>query len=214
MPTLAWAWFDHVPTHGHASVAMPPGMRYHARMRTEHEDRHPRHYTAAIRALLRYALVLLVVGLLSGVSFQESSKKMSLSDAPGRLRHIDATLNLALVHGHIFVTGVLLPIAMAGMLHLGRAHGGGTVSGRALKWTVYTYLPCVSVAVGLMLYKGYHILLSARWGESDMAVIDAALFGGSKTLRHGIYGLSHVGMAVGLCIFAWSLWRSLRAKPA
>ena len=117
----------------------------------ERESPYPRHYTTAIRALLRYSLILLVVGLLSGVAYQESVKKISLTHAPDGLRYWDATLRIALVHGHLIVTGFLIPVAMAGMLHMARAHGGGEVSRRALGWAVGTYLPFVRVTVGLML---------------------------------------------------------------
>lgn len=183
-------------------------------MMTDRESPYPRHYNTAIRALLRYALVLLVVGLLSGVAYQESVKKIDRTPTPDGLSYWDVALHLALVHGHIIVTGFLIPVALAGMLHLARAHGGSEVSPRALRWAVGTYLPFVTLTVGLMLYKGYHVLLAVRAGEADMAQIDATLFAGSAALRHGLYGFSHVGMAFGLCMFAWCLWRSLRVKGA
>ena len=172
----------------------------------------PMHYTAAIRTLLRFGLVMIVVGLLSGVAFQESSKKMSLTPPVGELTHLDAVLHLALVHGHILVTGVLFPIAMACVLYLARACGGAEVSRRALRWIVNMYVPFVSASMLLMLYKGYHVLLSARAGMTDMREIDSNLFAGSKALRHGLYGFSHVGMAFALFMFSWCVWRSLRTK--
>lgn len=172
----------------------------------------PLHYIAAIRTLLRFGLVMVVVGLLSGIAFQESSKKMSLTPPVGEVTHLDAVLNLALVHGHILVTGVLFPIAMACVLYLARACGGMDVSRRALRWIVSTYLPFVSASILLMLYKGYHVLLSVRAGLTDMNQIDGNLFAGNKALRHSLYGLSHGGMAFALCLFSWCVWRSLRTK--
>lgn len=180
---------------------------------TERDASHPPHHTRAIRTLLRFALVFLVVGLLSGVAFQESVKKLGRRTGDG-LTHWDATLHLALVHGHMIVTGVLLPIALAGMLHLARSHGGHPLGPRALAWSLYTLLPGVVATCGLMLYKGYHTLLAARSGEVDMAQIDVALFAGGKALRHSLYGISHVGLALGLGIFAVCLWRSLRKADA
>ncbi len=172
----------------------------------------PMHYTAAIRTLLRFGLVMVVVGLLSGIAFQESSKKMNLTPPVGGLTHLDAVLNLALVHGHILVIGVLFPIAMACVLYLARVCGGAEVSRRALRWIVNMYLPFVSASILLLLYKGYHVLLSARAGMTDMSQIDGNLFAGSKMLRHSIYGLSHSGMAFALCMFSWCVWRSLKTK--
>lgn len=179
---------------------------------TDHEPPYPRHYASAIRVLLRYALVMLVVGLLSGIAFQESAKRIDRTPTPSGLGYWDAALRLALVHGHILVTAVLFPIAMASMLHMARACGGAEVSRRALKWAVNIYLPFVTLTVGLMLYKGYHVLLAARAGATDLGRIDADFFGGSKAVRHAVYGLSHGGMALGLCLFAWCVWRSLKKK--
>lgn len=176
-------------------------------------DKHsvlPAHYTAAIRSLLRFALIMVIIGLLSGIAFQESSKKMTLAPSTGGLSHLDAVLPLALVHGHILVIGVLFPVAMASVLYLARTCGGSEVSRRALRWTVGVYVPFVSVSVALMLYKGYHVLLSARAGVTDMARIDGEFFAGSRVLRNGLYGLSHAGMGLALCVFVWCMWRSLR----
>ncbi len=179
---------------------------------TEHEFPYPHYYASAIRRLLRYALFMLVIGLLSGIAFQESVKRIDRTPSPNGLSYWDAALRLALVHGHILVTAVLFPIAMASVLHLARAYGGAEVSRRALKWAVNTYLPFVTLTVGLMLYKGYHVLLAVRAGATDMAQIDADFFGGGRAMRHAVYGLSHGGMALGLCLFAWCVWRSLKGK--
>lgn len=175
---------------------------------------YPAHYTKAVRTLLRFAVIMLVFGLLTGIAFQESAKRFTPSSAPGGLTRWDASLDLALVHGHVFVTGVLMPVAMAAMLHLARRHGGREVGPKALAVAVWAYIPFVSIAIALMLCKGYHVLLAARRGVTDMTEIDATFMGGIKALRHAIYGLSHTGMAIGLCVFAWCIWRSLKSKPA
>jgi len=120
---------------------------------------------------------MVIVGLLVGVSFQESSKKLPFSDAPAGV-HLESIIQLALVHGHVFTMGVLLPLAAA--------------------------------SLALHLYKGYHVLLMARAGERDLAVIDAAFMGGSHLARLGIYALVHAGMGVTLGVFVVLLWRSLK----
>ena len=169
----------------------------------------PAHYTAALRSLLRYAAAMTLFGLLCGVLFQESSKQLTHAEAPGGL-HLEAVLSLALVHGHVLVSATLIPIAMAAALLLARRAGGAEISARALSWLTRGYLPCVTLAVLLMLYKGYHVLISVRLGASDLDAIDAGYFGGLRALRHGVYGVVHVGMALGLGVFAVALWRSLR----
>ena len=186
---------------------------YHAAM-NEQKSRYPVHYTKTIRALLRFALVMLAIGVLSGVSYQESGKKVTHASVPEGMSRLEATLPLALVHGHVILIGVLLPVAMAGMLHLARAHGGSEISRRGLAWIVYTYLPAVSASLALMLYKSYYILLSVRGGKTDLGEIDAAFFGGSHAWRHGIYGFFHFWMGVGIFVFIWCVWRSLRSQRA
>jgi len=171
----------------------------------------PDHYRTATRTFLRFAIVMAIVGLLSGVLYQESGKKLDLGAVDPGLR-MHATIHLALVHGHIFITCVLLPLAMAGMLFLAAKVGGAPVGTRAVGFATRGYLPFVTATVVLMLYKGYHFLLKARGGDVSLAEIDASFFGGSSALRAGLYGLVHTGMAVTLVVFLVAVWRSLRGK--
>lgn len=172
----------------------------------------PDSYRRTLRILLRYAIVMAIVGLLIGVSYQESSKKLTLADTAAGF-HLEAVIHLALVHGHVFTIGVLLPLAMAGALLIARRAGGGEVSGRGLAWLVRGFLPLAAASLALQFYKGYHILLMARAGERDLAVIDHAFMGGVHVLRYGIYAVVHTGMGVSLGVFLVLLWRSLRASP-
>lgn len=173
----------------------------------------PAHYRSAIRTLLRFAAAMALFGLLCGVLFQESSKQLERAEAPGAL-HLEALLSLALVHGHVLVSATLIPIAMAAALVLALRAGGAEISPRALAWLTRGYLPCVTLAVLLMLYKGYHVLLSVRFGVTDLELVDARFFGGLKPLRHAVYGVVHVGMALGLGVFCVALWRSLGSARA
>jgi len=165
-------------------------------------------YRGALRALLRYAIVMAVVGLLTGLSFQESAKKLPLASAGAGL-HLEATIGLALVHGHVFTVGVLLPLALAGALLMARRAGGREVGGRALAWLVRGYLPAAAVTVALQLVKGYHVLLAVRGGNTDLAAIDHAFLGGNELLRYALFGLSHTVLGVCLTVFLVALWRSL-----
>lgn len=171
----------------------------------------PVHYRSAIRTLLRFAAAMALFGLLCGVLFQESSKRLEHAEAPSGL-HLEALLSLALVHGHVLVSATLVPIAMAAAAVLALRAGGAELSPRALAWLTRGYLPCVTLAVLLMLYKGYHVLLAVRFGASDLDAIDASFFGGLTPLRHAVYGVVHVGMAVGLGVYCVALWRSLGTR--
>jgi hypothetical protein len=125
-------------------------------------------YRDALRALLRYAIVMAIVGLLVGVAYQESAKKLSL-ETTGAGLHLEAVIGLALVHGHIFTIGVLLPLALAGALLMARRAGGREVGQRSLHWLVRGYLPAAAVTLVLQLVKGYHVLLAVRGGQTDLA---------------------------------------------
>lgn len=169
----------------------------------------PLHYRRSLATLLRFAACMTVVGLLSGVLFQESAKKLDHGElSPGL--YLAAAQRLGLLHGHVIVTSVLVPIAMAGALLIARRVGGRELGTKPLAWLTKGYLPLVCATLALMLYKGYHVLLAVRGGEADLAVIDESFFGGVIGARHGVYGLVHVGMAVSLSVFAIALWRSLR----
>jgi hypothetical protein len=169
----------------------------------------PPHYAQATRTVLRYAIVMTVIALLSGVAFQESSKKLPDAAVLAGLG-LDSSLNLALVHGHVMVAAVLVPIAMLGAAFLSRAAGGSEIKPLALKTLTRGYLPLVTITIALMLYKGYHVLLSVRGGEHDLLAIEASYFGGVTAARHAVYGVAHTGMFVALAFFLFGLWKSLR----
>ena len=168
----------------------------------------PASYRRALRTLIRYAIAMAIVGLLIGISYQESSKKLTHEMVPLGF-HLEAVIHLALVHGHVFVVGVLMPLAMAGALLLARKAGGREVSGRGLAFLTRGFLPFAAASLLLQLYKGYHILLMARAGERDLAVIDHAFMGGLHVLRYAVYGVVHTGMGLALGAFLVLLWRSL-----
>jgi len=168
----------------------------------------PDHYRAAVRTLLRFALVMTIVGLLAGVLFQESAKKLDLEAlSPGL--HVAAGRRLALVHGHVLVSAVLIPIAMAAALVLARAVGGRELTARPLSWLLRAYLPGACAMLALMLVKSYHLLLSVRGGDHDLAAIDEAFSFGAPLVRHLLYGAVHVTMAAGIGVFAVALFRSM-----
>jgi hypothetical protein len=172
----------------------------------------PGHYPGALRAVLRYTIVMAFVGLLIGISFQESAKKLPFAKAPAGL-HLEAILPLALVHGHVFTMAVLLPLALAGALLIALGIGGAPVSRRNLKWLTHGYLPFATASAVLMILKGYYVLLAVRHGQTDFAVIDGAFLGGFGVARYAIYAFAHVGLGVALGAFLVALWRSLGRRP-
>ncbi len=171
-------------------------------------DRLPEAYRAPLRTLIRYAIVMAVIGLLVGISFQESARKLPFAAAGAGL-HLESIITLALVHGHIFVMAVILPLVLASALGLAWRTGSAEVPAWGLQALVRGYLPFTAATVALQLVKGYHILLAVRHGQTDLATVDAAFLGGASPLRYGVYGVIHAGMGLTLGLFLLALWRSL-----
>lgn len=169
----------------------------------------PEHYKRFYRTHLRFALVMIVVALLAGISFQESGRKVLVSPAVPVGAHLEYILTLALVHGHVFLVGVLLPLAFTWMLHMSLALGQEPVPRRFLGWTSALYLPGAVLTVVLMLLKGYHLVLGVRHGARDFAALNGHFMYSSHLLRVGAYGLAHGLMGLGLGILVVALWRNL-----
>jgi hypothetical protein len=169
----------------------------------------PAYYRHLYRTYLRFSLVMMVLALLLGIAFQESAKKAPISAALPAGMHLESTINLALVHGHAFLIGVLIPLAITWILYLGLSLGFAPLSEKSLKLATRLYLPGSAIAVLLMLYKGYHYLLGVRGGVTDLSQLDSTLFMGSHALRAATYGLTHTAMSLGLIIIVVSYWRAM-----
>lgn len=174
----------------------------------------PEHYRRFYLTHLRFALTMVLTALLAGICFQESGRKLAVSTAVPAGAHLAFLLDLALVHGHLFMIGVLLPLAFTWMLHLALELGHPPLSRRALGLATAFYLPGASLTGLLMLVKGYHLLLGARHGMTDFARLDAAFLGASHLLRTGLFGLAHAAMGAGFAILGAGLWRTLGASRA
>jgi hypothetical protein len=169
----------------------------------------PEPYRRFYRAHLRFALIMVFVSLVAGILFQESGKKVHLSEAVPVGAHLEYVIGLALVHGHAFLIGVLLPLAFTWALHLGLTLGFAPLGERSLRAATLLYLPSSLLAVGLMLLKSYHFVLGVRHGRLDFNLLNQSFLSAPHGLRAGLYGISHTLMAVGLGILAVGLWRSM-----
>ena len=174
----------------------------------------PAHYPAFYKKYLKFAVVMTFVAMLSGILFQESAKKAPYSAALPAGIHLDSVIHLALLHGHVFLIGVLIPVAILGMLQLSYVLDGEPVSSKTLKWGTWLYIPGAVLTVVLMLYKGYHFLMAVRMGQLDFQSIEQSYFFGIVGLRHALYALSHIATAFGLGTLVVGVWKSLPKTPA
>ena len=171
----------------------------------------PDHYRRFFRTQLRFALLMMAVALLTGICFQESGKKVHIDAAVPVGAHLEYILGLALVHGHTFLIGVLVPLALTWMLQLGLNLGLPPLSPLSLRTATALYVPGALAVVALMLVKSYHFILGVRHGVTDFNLLNQSFLGGGHALRAGLYGASHAAMAAGLAVFAVGFWRSLDA---
>lgn len=170
----------------------------------------PGSYRAVFRVYLRFAVIMIFVGLLTGVLFQESAKKTPFSEVLPAGLHMETVIHLALLHGHAFLIGVIIPLAITWMLYLGLMLGYAPVGEKSLKVGSWLYLPAAVVVVFLMIYKGYHFQLAVRHGNLNFQQIHESFFWGNHALRAAVYGLSHTAMAIGLGTIAVSFWQSMK----
>lgn len=173
----------------------------------------PAYYRKFYIVFIRFSVIMMILGLLIGITFQESAKKAPISALLPPGVHLEAVLELALTHGHIFIIGALVPLALTWMLWLTLSLGFQPVPERNLRLGTMFYLPGASGAVLLMLYKGYHYLLGVRGGELDFKTLHDTFFFGNLALRAAAYGLSHSALAIGLIMITVGIWKSL-GKPA
>lgn len=175
----------------------------------------PVHYQSIFKYYLRYSVIMTIFALLMGIVYQESSKKAPISEALPAGAHLEAVVSLALVHGHAFMIGVLIPMAVTWMLSLGIWMGLPPLSRNSLRLGTLLYLPSSALAVGLMIYKGYHYVLGVRSGYFDLDLLEKSFFAGNHAIRAMSYGLTHTLMAVGLGIIVVQFWKTLsKSKPS
>lgn len=166
----------------------------------------PKHYKQAWRLMIRFALLMISVGLLFGIMYRESTRRVAMLP---QADHWAATEHLVLVHGHTFLLGVLIPVAVMALMYHSLLVGGRELKASPLLLHVRLYLIGAFASICLLVYKGYHYVLAVRAGELDFQIIAESMFGGNELLRGASYAISHILMGSGLSALALSLWFSL-----
>lgn len=171
----------------------------------------PKHYQKLYISFIRLACSMIFAGLLTGILFRESTRHLTYAHLnPGP--HWESVYHLALVHGHTLLIGVVVPIIVLIMLHLSQRLGANPVSEAFTRWGGFLYHLGAGMTILLLLYKGYHYILSVRSGMMDFSHIEDAYFGGYTILKQGIYGLAHTALGTSLCIFSIGILKNLPRK--
>lgn len=176
-----------------------------------HHSNLPRHYQKLYASFIRLACYMAFFALGTGILFRESTRKLSETVLqPGM--HWDISYHLALVHGHIFLIGVLIPVALLGIVHLAFGLNGKALPEKYTAWGGRLYHIGAGLTAILILYKGYHYVLSARAGNLDLQAIQQHYFAGQVMLRQIVYGISHTSLGTGLGIILVGVLQSLPSQ--
>lgn len=135
---------------------------------------------------IRYAAIMSILALVMGLVYREISRpfyKGLTLEQESLYGH-----NMSLVHGHTFLLGAVIPLAMAVLAFLVMPY----LNEKRLKNMLMrfkAYIIASAAALLLMIYKGLVFIMGAG---QPLDVIDASLFFGSPILRGILFGLSHV----------------------
>ena len=167
----------------------------------------PVHYCRAIRNLLYVALVSCILGIFGGLMGTVLRMRLSYDQVPPG-PHLEATIYLSLLHGHLFAIGAFLPICMCALLVFSRQIGAKSISKKFLPKIVFLYILGGVLSITLLLVRGIKTSNLAQH-EPDFSVIESKILY-SNILRLIIYLIAHVTFTAGICIFMFLIGYSLR----
>ncbi len=167
----------------------------------------PDHYRRAIRNLLYVCLVSCILGIWGGLMGTELRMRLSYAQVPPG-PHLEATIYLSLLHGHLFAIGGFLPTCMCALLVFSRQIGAKPISKKFLPKVVFLYILGGGLSVALLLVRGIQTATLAET-ESDFSAIESKILY-SDVLRLVVYLIAHVTLTAGICIFMFLVGYSLR----
>lgn len=167
----------------------------------------PESYSDLTTFMLRWALILLVIGLAFGVYSREILRTIEKSVDDWAV--LEALRNRAFLgHGHFLFLGFLIPGVLA---LITRRVVAADAEKRILSLTRAFRLVMIGTVLTLALsvYSSSAIIFAVA-GGADPAAADHSLFGGSIMVRSILYTLAHPLMGVGLVWYAVVLMKALR----
>jgi len=158
--------------------------------------------------IFRFALVMVIVGLVLGVYGREITRPLE------KVMELDQRVwiqNLiTMTHGHALFHGAVLPMMMAFSAYLFRediSHDASAPS--TMKKAFIVYMVGSVLMLALSTYKGTaYVLAIAGDPTRTMEMVDRSLFGESIILRSILFTVVHPMYATGL------VWYLLRVRKA
>lgn len=167
----------------------------------------PDHYRQAVRNLLYMSQVSCILGIWGGLMGTELRMRLSYDQVPPG-PHLEATIYLSLLHGHLFALGGFLPICMCAMLIFSRQIGGKIISKKFLPKVIFIYILGGVLSVTLLLVRGIQTSTMAQT-EKNFSTIESKIMY-SNIIRLIVYLIAHVTLTAGICIFMFLVGYSLR----
>ena len=159
--------------------------------------------------LIRFSIVMLIVGLAIGFISQITAKVIFRS-IPMEAQ-VFAERNMSNLHGHIIIIGFIVPMILAFATNFVKnnlAINKGRV--KRLRIAFKCYIAGSITTLFLSTYKGLFYMIKL---SQDISVplddIDGALFFGNQIFRSIIYSMAHPLFAFGLLWYLLILWRGL-----
>lgn len=72
--------------------------------------------------------------------------------------HLQSSLLMNLLHGHIFTMGAIIPVVISAMLILGRFIGGAEIKESTLQHSIQCYILGICISLILSFYKAFFFL--------------------------------------------------------
>ena len=159
------------------------------------------------KVMVKYSLIMSILGLAIGVLYREFTKAY-IAGFPLESQ-ILVSYYLSLSHGHAFIVGVLIPLALLTSTYvLMKTEYMDSKDLSFLKKPFIVFVVGSLMMIGLLIYKGLGIVyFYAQNPEAGLTVADEKLFLGSKALRESLYGLAHLTMGIGLIWYIWMLFK-------
>ncbi len=159
------------------------------------------------KLMICYALIMLLVFLVIGVLYREYSKALVGGDAGD----IVVIYYLSLSHGHVLITGAIIPSILLFLTYMVEKTRGKTPNYRSLWKAFIIYIIGSLSMTSLLIYKGMGIIYYYTV-YSSMIKADEALFLGSHALREALYGTAHLLLGIGIAWYVVSLLRRLSSQ--
>ena len=172
------------------------------------------HYKTFITRTIKLAMTCMVLTTGAGLLSRELTHTVAddLSHLPPGTRW-GFLYPFALLHGHVFLTGVALPLALSGSLVLARMAGGTLVSSSTLHWGWTSLSFGVISSLLLLLAKSQMLLNSihscANHPPADCDPYALSVSNWVSPLRPILYATAHGSLAVGSSIIAVAIGQSL-----